>query len=117
MGVPFLVLLSQVVCHFKSTRAHFRPVISTARQPVAREKSAENGALNKEAPVNQPHAKLIATYRRAEAEAAHKFGLVKTVAAKGPKAIQAAVEIAAKAAKRRDSYAEKLAELGVDLKD
>lgn len=69
--------------------------------------------------MNQPvaHADLIATYKRAQAEAAHKFGLIKTVAAKGPKAIQAAVDTAAKAAKRRDSYAAKLAGLGVDLKD
>ncbi|WP_318406438.1 hypothetical protein [Polaromonas sp. SM01] len=82
-------------------------------------KSAENSALDKEVPVNQSlaHAELIATYRRAEAEAAHKFGLIKVVASKGPKAIQAAVETAAKAAKRRDSYAKKLAVLGVDLKD
>ncbi|MDP1740561.1 hypothetical protein [Polaromonas sp.] len=63
------------------------------------------------------HAELIATFRRAEADAAHKFGLIKAVGAKGPKAIQAAVETAAKAAKRRDSYAKKLAVLGVDLKD
>ena len=69
--------------------------------------------------MNQPadHAALIATYKRAQAEAAHKFGLIKAVAAKGPKAIQAAVETAAKAAKRRDAYAAKLADLGVDLSD
>jgi enoyl-CoA hydratase/carnithine racemase len=69
--------------------------------------------------VNQSaaHAELIATYKRAEAEAAHKFGLIKAVAKKGPKAIQAAIETAAKAAKRRDSYANKLAILGVDLQD
>jgi enoyl-CoA hydratase/carnithine racemase len=69
--------------------------------------------------VKQPvaHAEIIATYKRAEADAAHKFGLIKAVASKGPKAIQAAVETAAKAAKRRDSYARKLAELGVKLKD
>lgn len=69
--------------------------------------------------MNQPvaHADLIATYRRAQAEAAHKFGLIKAVAAKGPKAIQAAVDTATKAAKRRDSYAAKLAGLGVDLPD
>ncbi|PQA77938.1 hypothetical protein [Rhodoferax sp. TS-BS-61-7] len=60
---------------------------------------------------------LLATYRRAEAEAAHKFGLIKVVANKGPKAIQAAVETAAKAAKRRDAYAKKLLTLGVELKD
>ena len=63
------------------------------------------------------HAELIATFRRAEAEAAHKFGLIKVAGKKGPKAIQVAVETAAKAAKRRDSYAKKLSALGVDLKD
>ena len=64
-----------------------------------------------------PHTELIATFRRAQAEAAHKFGLIQVVANKGPKAIQAAVETAAKAAKRRDSYAKKLSALGVALKD
>lgn len=64
-----------------------------------------------------PHAELIATFKRAEAEAAHKFGLIKTVATKGPKAIQKAVETAEKAAKRRDAYAKKLAALKVDFKD
>lgn len=63
------------------------------------------------------HAELIATFRRAEVDAARKFGLIKAVAKKGPKAIQAAVETAAKAAKRRDSYAEKLNVLGVNHKD
>ena len=63
------------------------------------------------------HAELIATFRRAEADAAHKFGLIKVVEKKGPKAIQAAVVTAAKAAKRRDAYAKKLNSLGVDLKD
>ena len=69
--------------------------------------------------MNQPlaHAELIATYKRAEADAAHKSGLIKGVATKGPKAIQAAVDTAAKAAKRRDSYAKKLAHFGVNLKD
>ena len=63
------------------------------------------------------HAELIATYRRAEADAAHKFGLIKAAQKKGPKAIQTAVETAAKAAKRRDSFAKKLSGLGVSLKD
>lgn len=63
------------------------------------------------------HAELIATFRRAEAEAAHKFALIKAAAAKGPKAIQMAVETAGKAAKRRDAYAKKLAALGVEIKD
>jgi hypothetical protein len=63
------------------------------------------------------HAELIATFRRAEAEAAHKFELIKAAANKGPKAIQMAIETAEKAAKRRDAYAKKLAALRVDLKD
>ncbi|WCM87546.1 hypothetical protein [Acidovorax sp. NCPPB 3576] len=63
------------------------------------------------------HAELIATFKRAEADAAHKFGLIKAAAAKGPKAVQAASKAAAKAAKRRDSYAKKLGNLGVSLKD
>lgn len=69
--------------------------------------------------MNQPvaHSDLIATYRRAEVDAAHKFGLIKLVATKGPKAIQAAIDAAGKAARRRDSYAKKLAEFGVNIKD
>lgn len=63
------------------------------------------------------HAEILATFKRAEADAAHKFGLVKAAAQKGPKAIQAAAETAAKAAKRRDSFAKKLHALGVRLKD
>ena len=63
------------------------------------------------------HAELIATFRRAQADAAHKSGLIKAVAAKGPRAIQTAVDTAAKAEKRKDSYAKKLRALGVDLKD
>ena len=64
-----------------------------------------------------PHAELIATFRRAEIDAAHKFGLIKAAGNKGPKAIQTAVETASIAAKRRDSYAKKLCDLGVILKD
>ena len=69
--------------------------------------------------VNPPtaHAELIATFKRAEADAAHKFGLIKGAANKGPKAIQAATETAAKAVKCRDSFAKKLEILGVNLKD
>ena len=63
------------------------------------------------------HAEIIATFKRAEADAAHKFGLIKAASKKGPKAIQAAVDAATKAAKRRDSYAKKLDALGVSLKD
>ena len=67
------------------------------------------------ATVNPPtaHAELIATFKRAEADAAHKFGLIQAAANKGPKAIQAAAETAAKAAKRRDSFAKKLGDLGI----
>ena len=63
------------------------------------------------------HAELIATFRRAEVDAAHKRGLIRAVEKKGPKAIQAAVETAAKAAKRRDTYAKDLKALGVSLND
>ena len=63
------------------------------------------------------HTELIATFKRAEVDAAHKFGLIKAAEKKGPKAIQTAVDTAAKAAKRRDSFAKKLGVLGVSLKD
>ena len=63
------------------------------------------------------HAELIATFKRAQADAAHKFGLIKAAAPKGPKAVQAATETAAKATKRRDAYAKKLEALGVSLTD
>ncbi len=63
------------------------------------------------------HTELIATFRRAEADAAHKLGLIKAVEKKGPKAIQTAVDTAVKATKRRDSYAQKLKLLGVSLTD
>ncbi len=63
------------------------------------------------------HAELIAAFKRAQADAAHKFELIKAAALKGPKAVQAATETAAKAKKRRDSYAKKLDALGVGRKD
>lgn len=63
------------------------------------------------------HAELIATFKRAQVDAAHKFGLIKAAEKKGPKAIQAAVETAVKAAKRRDSYAQRLKVLGLNLTD
>ena len=62
-----------------------------------------------------PHADLIATHKLAAADAAHKLVLIQTVVKKGPKAIQAAVDTAAKAEKRRDAYAKKLNALGVVL--
>jgi hypothetical protein len=79
----------------------------------------ENSVLEIEVSVNLPvaHAELIAAFRRAQADAAHKSGLILVVAKKGPKAIQAAVETAAKAEKRRNSFAQKLKALGVELRD
>ena len=64
-----------------------------------------------------PHAELIAAFRRAQADAAHKFSLIQVVSKKGPRAIQTAIETSGKAAKRRDSYAKKLAAVGVVLED
>lgn len=66
-------------------------------------------------PTVDDHTALIAAFRKAEADATHKLGLVQAAAKKGPKAIQAAVETAAKAAKRRDAFAKKLSVLGVSL--
>lgn len=63
-----------------------------------------------------PHAELIATFRRAEADAAHKFKLIKAAAGKGPGAMQTATATADRAAKRRDTFAKKLAALNVDPK-
>ena len=91
---------------------------SSRLQGLSARKNAENSALNNEVFVNQSvaHAELIATFRRAEVDAAHKFGLIKAAENKGPKTVQAAIETAVKAAKRRDSYAQKLTVLGVILK-
>jgi hypothetical protein len=43
--------------------------------------------------------------------------LIKAAEKKGPKAIQTAIDTAAKAAKRRDSFAKKLGVFGASLKD
>jgi hypothetical protein len=74
---------------------------------------APEGAVNP----SGPHAALIAAYRREEADAAHKTGLIKALAKKGPGAIQTATVTAAKAEKRRDSFAKKLKAVGVILTD
>ncbi|MEG0922541.1 MAG: hypothetical protein RSD57_19400 [Comamonas sp.] len=63
-------------------------------------------------PLNE-HAELLASYHKLVAEAAKKADLVKAAASKGPKAIATASETAAKAARRRDVAASKLAKLGV----
>ena len=79
--------------------------------------TAETGVSYNAAHMNPPlaHADLIATFKRAEADARHKLGLIKKVAQKGPKAIQAAADTAARAERRRDAYAKKLSALGVVL--
>ncbi|MCO8250626.1 hypothetical protein [Comamonas thiooxydans] len=61
------------------------------------------------------HAELIASYRKLAAEAAKKAELVKAAASKGPKTIATVSETAAKAARRRDVMAARLAKLGIDL--
>ncbi|MBP7353644.1 hypothetical protein [Comamonas sp. UBA7528] len=63
------------------------------------------------------HAELIASYRKVAAEAARKAELVKAAASKGPRTIATVSETAAKAARRRDVLAAKLAKLGVVLVD
>ena len=63
------------------------------------------------------HAELIASYRKLAAEAAKKAELVKAAAGKGPKTIATVSETAAKAARRRDVMAARLAKLGIDLPD
>ena len=91
---------------------------SPCLQWLSARENAENSVLIDKVFVNQSvaHAELIATFRRAEVDAAHKFGLIKAAENKGPKTVQAAIETAVKAAKRRDSYAQKLTVLGVILK-
>ena len=51
------------------------------------------------------------------AEAAKKTDLVKAAAAKGPRAIATASEVAAKAVRRRNVLAAQLAQLGVAVPD
>jgi len=81
-----------------------------------------SGATNKLTPrtsciPDHSYPELIATYRRAAADAAHKQGLIQAVAKKGPAAIKAAIETAAKAEKRKATFAKKLADLGVEIPD
>lgn len=61
------------------------------------------------------HAELLATYHRAAADAVHKHSLIQKLGNKGPKAIAAAVDTAAKAAKRKAAFASQLAKLGVQV--
>jgi hypothetical protein len=61
------------------------------------------------------HAELIASYQKLVAEVDKKTALVRAASLKGPQAIKAATETAAKAARRRDVLATRLAKLGVDV--
>ena len=115
----------QAVCSYKACPSTLfklgtrNPVASPRLQRLSEQKSAENRVLDCEALVNQSvvHATPLSCFRRVESDATHKTRLIKAAAKKGPKATQAAVDAATKAAKRRDSYAKKLHVLGVDLKD
>ena len=62
-------------------------------------------------------AELLVSYHKAAAEAAKKTDLVKAAAAKAPRAIATASEVAAKAVRRRNVLAAQLAQLGVALPD
>ena len=62
-----------------------------------------------------PHAALIASYRKLEAEAKEKLAMAVIAASKGPSTAKACNETAAKAKRRRDVVAAKLAKHGVEL--
>ena len=61
----------------------------------------------------QEHAQLMASYQKLVAEVDKKTLLVRAASFKGPQAMKAATETAAKAARRRDVMASKLAKLGI----
>ncbi|WP_238347590.1 hypothetical protein [Comamonas piscis] len=61
------------------------------------------------------HAEMIASYQKLVAEVNKKTALVRVASLKGPQAMRAAAETAAKAERRRDVLASKLAALGVVL--
>lgn len=63
------------------------------------------------------HAELIASYRKLDAETKKKMTMVVAAASKGPGAIKSTSETAAKAKRRRDVVAAKLAKFGVVLTD
>ncbi|QMV75760.1 hypothetical protein HS961_12810 [Comamonas piscis] len=58
---------------------------------------------------------MIASYQKLVAEVNKKTALVRVASLKGPQAMRAAAETAAKAERRRDVLASKLAALGVVL--
>ncbi len=98
---------------------HLQPCSVASDRWAKGMKNEENSAFVHKALVNQSVVPfgLIASFRKAQTDAAHKFGLIKAAAKKGPTAIQKAVDTADKAARRRDSFAKKLVALGVDVKD
>lgn len=61
------------------------------------------------------HAELIASYQKLVAEVDKKNALVRVASLKGPQAMRAAMATAAKAERRRDVLASKLAAAGVVL--
>lgn len=63
------------------------------------------------------HAALIASYQKLVADVAKKTALIRAASLKGPLAMKSATETAAKATRRRDVLASKLAKLGVVLGD
>ena len=66
---------------------------------------------------SQEHAELMASYQKLVAEVNKKAALVRVASLKGPQAMRAAMETAAKAERRRDVLASKLVALGVVLGD
>jgi hypothetical protein len=58
---------------------------------------------------------MIASYQKLVAEVNKKTALVRVASLKGPQAMRAAAETAAKAERRRDVLASRLAALGVVL--
>ncbi|MEJ5029175.1 hypothetical protein WH367_23610 [Comamonas sp. MYb21] len=66
---------------------------------------------------SQEHAALMASYQKLVAEVNQKTALVRVASLKGPQAMRAAMATAAKAERRRDVLASKLAALGVVVGD
>lgn len=60
-------------------------------------------------------AEILAAYIRARDDAAHKHSLIKNVMFKGPPALKAVMETSAKANRRRDDYAARLTQMGIEV--
>jgi hypothetical protein len=63
------------------------------------------------------HAELIATFKRAEADAAHKFGLIKAAEKKGPRPFRRPLKLRQRQPNAAIHSPKKLEGLGVNLKD